>query len=461
MSELHELMAVGPLDGRYAGRVQELGEITSEFGLMKYRVSVEAEWLRTLAGGILPDVTPFSEEADQTVRGLADGFTPEDALRIKEIEKTTKHDVKAVEMWMRERLQKAGGFDNYLELIHFGRTSEDINNLAYAMMLRDVRDGVLLPQIDAIGEDLETKAHEYASMPLLAKTHGQPAIPTTLGKEMAVFVERLSGSARSIGEVAILGKFNGAVGTYGAESVAYSDVNWQEVNQSFVEGLGFTFNPVTTQIEPHDYMARFLNEVALANNILEDLATDMWQYISDGVFLQKVVEDEVSSSTMPHKVNPIDFENAEANFGLANALAEFLARKLPKSRLQRDLSDSSAQRAFGEVFGHTLVALKSLKKGLGKVKPNEPQMAEDLANEWSVLGEAVQTVMRRYGVDDAYNIIKVATRGKTLNPDRYHDLVVGLEVPKEVKIDLLKLSPKNYTGKAKEIALSTRYRREQ
>lgn len=458
MSTEHELMALSPLDGRYANRTRDLSEYVSEYGLIRYRVKVEVEWLRTLASGILPDVEKFTPDMDDTVSGLAVDFSVDDAVRIKEIESTTNHDVKAVEMWLREKLAEAGGSDDYLELVHFGRTSEDINNLAYGLMLKDVRDKVLLPNVDSIGLDLEAKAHEYAEIPLLSKTHGQPATPTTLGKEIAVFVERVNGVTKQISNIPITGKINGATGTHSADLVAYPDIDWQEVSKDFVEGLGLTHLGTTTQIEPHDNQARLLNEFALSNTQLIDLSRDIWQYISDGVFKQSVVKGEVGSSTMPHKVNPIDFENAEANFGLANALAIHLATKLPISRLQRDLTDSSAQRAFGEVFGHGLVAYKSLLKGLSKITPNTQQMAELIDDEWPVLTEALQTVMRRHNVPNAYDIIKEASRGKEFNKGAYVGIVEGLDIPKEDKDRLLKLTPANYTGAAAEIARKVKYR---
>ena len=454
----HELMALTPVDGRYAGRVSELSEIVSEYGLIKYRVNVESEWLRTLAGGTLPDVVPLSAENALIVESLHTNFSVEDAQRIKEIEKTTNHDVKAVEMWMRERLGEAGGFEDYLELIHFGCTSEDINNLAYAMMLRDARDKVILPAFDKIGQDLETKAHDYADIPMLAKTHGQPATPTTLGKEMAVFVERLSTVVQEIAGVAIRGKFNGASGTYGADVFAYPELNWTALSDDFVRGLGFVPSNATTQIEPHDYMARYFNELALANTIMTDLARDMWAYISNGVFKQGVTKGEVGSSTMPHKVNPIDFENAEANFGLANALAVHLSGKLPISRLQRDLTDSSSQRSIGEVLGHTLVAQKSLLKGLGKVSPNQEAITLDLNGEWSILAEPLQTIMRKHKVSGAYDIIKEASRGQAFTEETYKNIVNGLDIPEDDKERLLALTPDTYIGLASQIAKNTKYR---
>lgn len=447
-----QLLAIAPLDGRYADKVQALAPITSEYGLIKRRVGVEAGWLATLGSGVLPDVDPLGQVAHDHLRQITDGFSVEDAVEVKEIERTTNHDVKAVEMWLRRELGGHDLFANYLELIHFGATSEDINNLAYAMQVRDTRDLVIQPGIDAVAIDLETKADRYASVPMLARTHGQPATPTTLGKEMRVFSERLRGSQLRLGSISILGKFNGATGNYNAVTAAYPDVDWPSVSAQFVRSLGFEFNPTTTQIEPHDWTAVFCNETALSNTIMTDLVRDMWLYISQGYFTQEVKAGEVGSSTMPHKVNPIDFENAEANFGVANATLTFLASKLPISRLQRDLSDSSAQRTFGEAFGHTLVGQQSLKKGLGKVHASPNKIAEDLNSEWSVLTEAVQTVMRRYGVQGAYDAIKAVSRGKTLSQAEYIELVDTIDVPNDAKERLRNLTPGTYLGRAVDIA---------
>ena len=453
------LMAVSPLDGRYADRVEVLSPIVSEYGLMKYRVAVEVEWLRTLRSGVLPDIDPLSKQADEELARISLDFSEEDAGRIKEIESVTKHDVKAVEMWLREKLEDRPELQDQLELIHFGCTSEDINNLAYAMMFRDVRDDVLLPAFDDLGRDLETKAHDYADIALLARTHGQPATPTTVGKELAVFVKRLNGVVKNLGQSAINGKFNGATGNYSAVSFAYPDIDWETVSRAFVENLGFTFNDVTTQIESHDGIAEFSNELALANTILTDLARDMWLYISNGVFKQITVEGEVGSSTMPHKVNPIDHENAEANFGIANALLTHLAGKLPISRLQRDLSDSSSFRAFGEAFGHTVVAISSLNRGLKKVEPDLVAIEAELKDEWAILAEPLQTVMRKHNVANAYDVIKRLSRGKPFSGVTYKEIVKGLDIPVSDKKRLLDLTPLTYVGLAPKIARSAKYSR--
>lgn len=453
MAEQYErLMAVTPLDGRYGDKVADLSEITSEYGLMHYRATVEVEWLATLGSGILPDVAPFDDRQRDELTAIREGFSVEDAQRIKDIEKTTNHDVKAVEMWLRERLSGDETFADYLELIHFGLTSEDVNNLAYAFMLEDARKKVLLPGLEGVQQDLETKAEAYAGIPLLARTHGQPATPTTLGKEMAVFSDRLYYSGERLGRVAILGKLNGASGNYNALAYAYPEVEWRGVSHQFVESLGFGVNHTTTQIEPHDWMAAYFNEVALGNTIMTDVSKDMWLYISNHVFKQQAKAGEVGSSTMPHKVNPIDFENAESNLGTANALLRSLADRLPISRLQRDLSDSSTQRTVGEALGHTVVGHKSLKRGLGKINPDTEAIGEELGREWAVLTEAVQTVMRRYKVTGAYELIKAASRGKALDQTGYLEIVEAIEVPEAEKQRLRELTPHTYIGYAAEIA---------
>lgn len=453
MSEqIERLQAVTPLDGRYADKVAELAPITSEFGLMRYRAVVEAEWLATLGSGILPDVPAFDDRQRDRLTEIRDGFSIDDALYIKEVEKTTNHDVKAVEMWLRAKLADDESFADAAELIHFGLTSEDVNNLAYAQMLAEARSKVLTPKIEGIQETLDVKAEEYAHIPLLARTHGQPATPTTLGKEMAVFSDRLYRSGQRLGSVAVLGKLNGASGNFNALAFAYPDVNWREVSARFVESLGFEYNHTTTQIEPHDWMAAYFNELGLSNTIMMDLSKDMWAYIRGQVFRMKVVAGEVGSSTMPHKVNPIDFENAESNLGTANALLHSMAERLPISRLQRDLSDSSTQRVIGEALGHTVVGLASLKRGLGKVSPDHESISEELGAEWAVLTEAVQTVMRRYKVTGAYDLIKQASRGKALDKEGYLEIVEAAELPEEEKARLRALTPATYLGYAADIA---------
>ncbi|HUC88146.1 MAG TPA: adenylosuccinate lyase [Candidatus Binatia bacterium] len=452
MGAHEELLAVTPLDGRYADKVAPLQDILSEYGLIKRRVAVEVGWLTTLADGTLPDIEPLDDRARFRLATLVSDFGVGDAMDVKKTEKTTNHDVKAVEIWLRSRLSDSETFQNYLELIHFGATSEDVNNLAYGMQLRDTRDRILQPGTDQIASDLEVKAERHAGLPMLARTHGQPATPTTMGKELRVFSERLRAGQKRLGSVAMFGKFNGATGNYNAMMAAYPEVNWPAVTAKFVRSFGFEVSPATTQIEPHDWTAVFASEIALNNTVMTDLSRDMWTYISMGYFTQEVKAGEVSSSTMPHKVNPIDFENAEANFGVANALFDFLARKLPISRLQRDLSDSSALRSFGEAFGHTLVAQQSLKKGMGKVHANPEKIASDLESEWSVLTEAVQTVMRRYGIQGGYDAMKAVSRGKAITKNEYHELVEGLDLPEVAKSRLLNLTPATYIGAAPDIA---------
>jgi adenylosuccinate lyase len=458
MGAREQLLAVGPIDGRYAEKVKALSPITSEFGLIQRRAAVEVGWLATLGSGILPDRKPLEQESLYRLSDITDSFSLVDAEQVKEIEKVTNHDVKAVENWLTEKLKDDPRFAEYLSLIHFGCTSEDITNLAYAMMLNDARNQVLVPGLHNVVADLESMAYSYGNIPMLGHTHGQPATPTTLGKEIAVFSDRIMESAEHLGSVAIIGKFNGATGNYNAVTVAYPEIDWPAVSRGFVKSLGFEFNEATTQIEPHDWIARYCNELALSNTAMTDLARDMWTYISMGYFKQRVKKNEVGSSTMPHKVNPIDFENAEANFGVANALLRHLAEKLPISRLQRDLSDSSAQRTFGEAFGHTVIAHGSLERGLGKAYPNEEKMADDLNDNWAVLTEAVQTVMRRYGIEGAYDRIKAASRGMEFSEESYHGLVESIdELPEEAKETLRQLTPATFVGRAPEIA-SLRFR---
>lgn len=455
MGSAEKLTAVTPLDGRYGSRVEKLSPIVSEYGLIKRRLLVEAEWLSVLGSGTLPDVPRFDDETMEYLYRLPDDFGIEDAQAVKEIESATNHDVKAVEVWMRQKFADHPTLQNHLELIHFGLTSEDVNNLAYALMVQDARDQVLVPGITVVANDLDEKAHEYAEINMLAHTHGQPATPTSLGKEMRVFERGIRRSADNLGSLAIEGKLNGATGNYNALFAAYPDVNWQKVARDFVESLGFEFNPITTQIEPHHWMVRFMNELALNNSIMTDAARDIWTYISMGYFKQIPKAGEVGSSTMPHKVNPIDLENAESNFQTANALAKSLAERLPISRLQRDLSDSSTLRNVGPVFGHTAVAHASMKRGLGKISPNEDKIAEDLESEYSILTEAVQTVMRRYNVPGSYDIIKESSRGQEIDKEAYGRLitrVAGYDIPGWALEYLKSLTPATYSGFSRELA---------
>lgn len=451
--EEDQLLAISPVDGRYADRVSDLAGMVSEFGLIKYRVAVEAGWLIMLGSGFLPDVPNFSDRTNAELAAIPAKFTIADAKAIKAIEKRTNHDVKAVEYWLRDKMALDPELAGRLELAHFGCTSEDITNLAYAMMLSDVRDKVLLPNLDAVEQDLESKSQEFAAVPMLAHTHGQPASPTTLGKEFSVFTERVLEARNIFKDVNIKGKFNGASGNFSAATIAYPEVDWPEVTREFVESLGISINPVTTQIEPHDWNARYYDAVKNSNTILTDLAQDMWLYISMRYLKLKVVAGEVGSSTMPHKVNPIDFENAEGNFGTANALFEFMSRKLPISRLQRDLSDSTVLRSTGTALGHTVVGQKSILKGLGKIEPNRDQMWHDLHRDYSVLTEALQSVMRRYNVPNSYDVIKDAARGHSFDKAAFVALVdAQTAIPEEAMIALRSLLPDTYLGSAIDIA---------
>src|SRR5687768_1071124 len=448
------LLALSPLDGRYAGKVDALRPIFSEYGLIKARVKVEVEWLLALADapGIV-ELPPFSAAASQRLRSLASAFSTSDAARVKEIERTTNHDVKAVEYFIKEQLKDDAELGPALEFVHFACTSEDINNLSYALMLEQARSEVLLPSLDAVIATLRTLAHAQASQPMLSRTHGQTASPTTLGKEIANVVARLERQRAQIAAVELTGKINGAVGNYNAHLISYPDVDWPAFAQRFVESLGLVFNPYTTQIEPHDNVAEIGDATRRANIILIDLARDIWGYISLGYFKQRLKEGEVGSSTMPHKVNPIDFENAEGNFGLANALFEHFSAKLPISRWQRDLTDSTVLRAIGTAFGHTQVALDSLNKGLGKLTVAPERLDADLDAAWEVLAEAVQTVMRRHGLPNPYEQLKALTRGQGITEASMREFIATLDLPADAKARLLALTPAGYVGLAERLAL--------
>ena len=447
------LLALSPLDGRYAGKVDALRPIFSEYGLIKARVKVEVEWLLALAAepGIV-ELAPFSDAAVQRLRALADGLSLADAARVKEIERTTNHDVKAVEYLIKERLKDDAELGPALEFVHFACTSEDINNLSYALMLREARDTVLLPALDGIAASLRALAHAQAAQPMLSRTHGQTASPTTLGKEVANVVARLQRQRAQIAAVELTGKINGAVGNYNAHLVSYPDVDWPAFARRFVEGLGLPFNPYTTQIEPHDNIAELGDAVRRANTVLIDLARDVWGYISLGYFRQKLKEGEIGSSTMPHKVNPIDFENAEGNFGIANAVLKHFSEKLPISRMQRDLTDSTVLRNMGVGFGHTVLALDSCLRGLGKLEVEPVRLAADLDDCWEVLAEPVQTVMRRYGVENPYEQLKAMTRGKGITREALQAFIHTLAIPAEARDHLLAMTPASYIGKAAELA---------
>ncbi len=449
----HALTALSPLDGRYAGKVEPLRPIFSEFGLMHRRVHVEIEWLLALAAepGI-KELPPFTATQVKQLHTIADCFAIEEGARIKAIEATTNHDVKAVEYFIKERIGADPALAQAREFVHFACTSEDINNLSYALMLRDAREQVLLPAFDRIIAKLRELAHANAALPMLSRTHGQTASPSTLGKELANVVARLERQRQQLAALAIPGKINGAVGNYNAHVITYPEIDWRTFSQRFVQSLGLDWNPYTTQIEPHDGVAEYCDAVRRANTILIDLARDVWGYISLGYFRQKLKEGEVGSSTMPHKVNPIDFENAEGNFGLANALLGHFAEKLPISRWQRDLTDSTVLRALGTAFGHTLVALESLQKGLGKLTVNADRLAADLDASWEVLAEAVQTVMRRYGLPQPYEQLKALTRGHGITKESMREFIGKLELPAEAKQRLLELTPGGYIGLAEGLA---------
>src|SRR5215213_8306794 len=447
------LAALSPLDGRYARTVDPLRVYFSEQALIGYRIRIELDWLQALAQDrAIRELKPFSARTLGAFRKLVKDFSERDAEHIKNIEAETNHDVKAIEYWLRSKLGSNREAQASLEFIHFACTSEDINNLSYALMLRESRDAVMLPRLDQLIEALRALAKRHAALPMLARTHGQPATPTTLGKEMANFVHRLARARSRIAEVSILGKINGAVGNYNAHLAAYPDFAWERFAQRFVERLGLEFNPYTTQIEPHDWVAELLDAYARANSVLLDLDRDLWGYISLGYFTQRVKEGEVGSSTMPHKVNPIDFENSEGNLGIANALLRHLAEKLPVSRWQRDLSDSTAQRNIGTALGHTLLAYASAQRGLGKLQADAKRLAGDLDNNWEVLAEAIQQVMRRHGGPDAYDKLKAISRGKRLERGSLAQFIRSLPIPPEAKKRLLALTPARYTGLAAELA---------
>ena len=447
------LTALSPLDGRYAAKVEALRPIFSEYGLMQRRVLVEVRWLEALADAeAIVEVAPFSAAARAKLRAIADAFATIDGDKVKEIERTTNHDVKAIEYFIKQRIGDDAELAKAKEFVHFACTSEDINNLAYALMLRDARDGVLLPALDGAIARLRELAHANAALPMLSRTHGQTATPTTLGKELANVIARLERQRKQIANVEILGKINGAVGNYNAHAISYPEVDWPALAQRFVESLGLVFNPYTTQIEPHDFVAELSDAVRRANVILIDLCRDVWAYISLGYFKQALKAGEVGSSTMPHKVNPIDFENAEGNFGVANALFGHFAEKLPISRWQRDLTDSTVLRTLGTAFGHTQIALDSLMRGLGKLNVDPARLATDLDANWEVLAEAVQTAMRRHGLPEPYEQLKALTRGQGITRESMRAFIAGLALPDADKQRLLALTPAGYIGAAESLA---------
>jgi adenylosuccinate lyase len=445
--------ALSPLDGRYAAKLGPVREIFSEAGLMRERVRVECAWFAALARG--PAARALSSLAP-AARGWAQALAADpketDVGAIKGIEARTKHDVKAVELWIRDRLEERGAAKAELEWVHFGCTSEDINNLAYALMLKEARGRILIPALQRLGTALDSLAVRYASAGMLARTHGQSATPTTMGKELANVAARLERQRTAIARVAVLGKMNGAVGNFNAHSVAFPDLDWPAFSARFVESLGLEPNPFTTQIEPHDWIGEYCHALARANTVLLDFARDMWSYISLGYFKQKVIAGEVGSSTMPHKVNPIDFENAEGNLGVANALLGHFAEKLPVSRLQRDLTDSTVLRNLGVAIGHSVLAYQSLGAGLERLELDEDRLQEDLGGAWEVLGEAVQTVMRAHGIPDAYDRLKAYTRGRPMDEQAMRSFIDSLALPADAKERLRALEPKTYLGLASRLA---------
>ena len=451
--DLSTLTAVSPIDGREGGKTAGLRPIFSEYGLMRYRVLVEVRWLQALAAepGI-PEVPVFSDEANQVLDGILAGFGLGDAQRVKEIERTTNHDVKAVEYFLKEKIAGNRELTAVSEFIHFACTSEDINNLAHALMLREGREQILLPHLDQLIEALRNLAHQHGERSMLARTHGQPASPTTLGKEIANLGYRLERQRQALAQVALLGKINGAVGNYNAHLAAYPDLDWPRFSRGFVESLGLGWNPYTTQIEPHDYMAELFHALIRCNSILLDLCRDFWGYISLGYFRQKTIAGEVGSSTMPHKVNPIDFENAEGNLGLANAILDHLSQKLPISRWQRDLTDSTVLRNLGVGLAHADLALQSTLRGLGRLEADEGRLREDLDANWEVLAEPIQTLMRRHGVDRPYERLKELTRGQRIGPEDLRRFIEALDIPAEAKARLIALTPAGYRGNADQQA---------
>ena len=452
--ELSSLNALSPLDGRYQAKLDPLRPHFSEFALIRHRMLVEVEWLKALAAEpALAEIAPFSAGTLAELDAAITGFGETEAAQVKAIEVRTNHDVKALEYWLKERFDSNPEIRAVGEFIHFACTSEDINNLSHALMLKAARDQVMLPALDKLIARLAELAHQLADMPMLSHTHGQPASPTTLGKELANVVHRLRRGRQQVAGVEILGKINGAVGNFNAHLAAYPEFDWERFAQKFVESLGLTYNPYTIQIEPHDYMAELYDALARINTVLIDLDRDAWSYISLGYFKQKLKEGEVGSSTMPHKVNPIDFENSEGNLGLANAVLRHLAEKLPISRWQRDLTDSTVLRNMGVAFGYTLLGYDSCLKGLGKLEANPGALAHDLDRNWEVLAEPIQTVMRRYGIKNPYEQLKALTRGKEgITRASLHAFIEELRIPKEAKQLLLAMTPASYTGKAAELA---------
>jgi adenylosuccinate lyase len=445
------LTAISPIDGRYADKVEKLRPIFSEYGLIRFRVLVEVRWLQALAEHpLISEVSPFSDSATQLLNSIISDFSAADTQRVKEIEKTTNHDVKAVEYLLKEKITGCTELEHVSEFIHFACTSEDINNLSYALMLKEGRE-IIDAQITDCIDALKKLALQNADQPMLSRTHGQSATPTTVGKEFANVAARMLRQQKQLQAVALLGKINGAVGNYNAHCVAYPDVDWAEFAKNFIESLGLQLNPYTIQIEPHDYIAEFFHTLSRFNTILLDFDRDIWAYISLGYFKQKTIAGEIGSSTMPHKVNPIDFENSEGNLGLANALFSFLAEKLPVSRWQRDLTDSTVLRNIGVGIAHTSIAIQASLKGISKLEINVDTIEADLNANWEVLAEPIQTVMRRYGIEKPYEKLKELTRGQRITPEQLKVFIEKLEIPADAKTALLNLTPRNYTGYAEKL----------
>lgn len=446
------LSAISPVDGRYSNKTKPLNTIFSEFGLIKYRVLVEVEWLKALSNNeSIAEVPLFSEKATKLLDGIVNNFSIDDANSVKTIESTTNHDVKAVEYFLKDKVKGSEELESVSEFFHFACTSEDINNLSHALMLTKGRE-VVVDEMSSVLSSIASLAKDNASVPMLSRTHGQTASPTTLGKEMANFAYRLDRQIKQLKQVKIMGKFNGAVGNYNAHLSAYPELDWQKISKDFVEHLGINQAAYTTQIEPHDYIAEYFHAMNRFNTILIDFCRDIWGYVSLGYFKQKTVSGEVGSSTMPHKVNPIDFENGEGNLGIANALNSHLAEKLSISRWQRDLSDSTVLRNLGVSCAHSLISYASILKGIGKLETNTARMQEDLENSWEVLAEPIQTVMRRYGIEKPYEKLKELTRGQAIDSKIIAKFVDGLDIPKEAKMELSNLNPNNYIGDADKLA---------
>ena len=447
-----QLLAVSPIDGRYSKKVGHLRAIFSESALMRYRVITEITWLKYLSEcDQLDQIPPMTSEVSNGLKKIQSDFTLEDATRIKEIESKINHDVKAIEYFLKEKIEAIEEGVNYTSFIHFACTSEDINNISYALMLKD-GVGEIIKSIEQVIEKLKMQSHAWAGHSMLSRTHGQPASPSTMGKEIANFVSRLDRQLVLLKNAEYLAKMNGAVGNYNAHSIAYPKVDWESVSNGYIDSLGLSFNPYTTQIEPHDWMAELFHTIIRINNIFLDLSRDIWMYISIGYFKQVVNESEVGSSTMPHKVNPIDFENAEGNIGLANAILDHLASKLTISRMQRDLSDSTAQRNIGTAFAQSEIAIQSLLKGLSKIEISKENLKQDLMDNWEILAEPIQTILRRENIPNAYENLKDLTRGQKLNEEKLHQFIDSLDVTESVKDEMKALTPESYTGIAESLA---------